>query len=70
MEKFLEGSGETFDAVVCSLVLCSIDEPDSVLRQLHSLLRPGGELRFLEHVASPGVRGRLQKFADATVWPR
>ena len=69
VEKFLEGSGEPFDAVVCSLVLCSIDEPDSVLRQLHSLLRPGGELRFLEHVASPGVRGRLQKFADATVWP-
>ena len=31
---------------------------------------PGGELRYLEHVASSGVRGRLQKFADATVWPR
>ena len=61
---------QPFDAVVCSLVLCSVDDPDSVLRQLYSLLRPGGELRFLEHVATGGFRGRLQKVADATVWPR
>ncbi len=63
-------ANEPFDAVVCSLVLCSIDEPDSVLRQLLSLLRPGGELRYLEHVAGTGARARLQKLADATVWPR
>ena len=30
--------------------------PDGVLRQLFSLLRPGGELRYLEHVASTGLR--------------
>ena len=63
-------AGEPFDAVVCSLVLCSIDEPDSVLRQLLSLLRPGGELRYFEHVAGTGGRARLQKVVDATVWPR
>ncbi len=62
--------GEPFDAVVCSLVLCSVRDPGSVLQRLYSLLRPGGQLRYLEHVASPGVRGRLQRFADATVWPR
>ena len=61
---------EPFDAVVCSLVLCSVDDPDAVLRQLNSVLKPGGELRYFEHVASPGWRGALQKFADATVWPR
>jgi SAM-dependent methyltransferase len=71
VERFLsDGDGKPFDAVVCSLVLCSIDDPDSVLRQLFSLVRPGGELRFLEHVGSTGLRGRLQKVADATVWPR
>ncbi len=61
---------EQFDAVVCSLVLCSVDDPEKVLRQLFSLLRPGGELRFLEHIAGTGARARLQKIADATVWPR
>lgn len=61
---------EQFDAIVCSLVLCSVDYPEGVVRQLFSRLRPGGELRYLEHVASDGMRGRLQKMADATVWPR
>jgi SAM-dependent methyltransferase len=60
----------SFDAVVCSLVLCSVDDPEIVLRQLFSQLRPGGELRYLEHVASGGVRGGLQRLVDATVWPR
>jgi 2-polyprenyl-3-methyl-5-hydroxy-6-metoxy-1,4-benzoquinol methylase len=63
-------ASEPFDAVVCSLVLCSVEQPDSVLRQLFSLLRPGGELRYFEHIASSGWRSRLQRFADATFWPR
>lgn len=61
---------EPFDAVVCSLVLCSIEDPETVLRQLFSALRPGGELRYLEHIAGVGRRAALQKVADATVWPR
>jgi SAM-dependent methyltransferase len=68
VEEF--SGGELFDAVVCSLVLCSVRDPAMVLRRLYALLRPGGELRYLEHVASTGMRGRLQRFADATVWPR
>ena len=62
--------GAPFDAVVCSLVLCSVEDQEGVLRQLFSMLRPGGELRYLEHVASGGARGRLQRMADATIWPR
>jgi SAM-dependent methyltransferase len=68
VEQFSDG--EPFDAAVCSLVLCSVDDPDHVVRQLLSLLKPGGELRYLEHVASTGARERLQKLADATLWPR
>ena len=64
------GTGEQFDAVVCSLVLCSVENPSDVVAQLFSLLKPGGEMRYLEHVAEPGVRGGLQKVADATIWPR
>ncbi|BBY14025.1 class I SAM-dependent methyltransferase [Mycobacterium marseillense] len=65
----LSGS-EPFDAVVCSLVLCSVRDPGAVLGRLYSLLRPGGELRYLEHIASAGARGRFQRFVDATLWPR
>ncbi|BCI54646.1 methyltransferase type 11 [Mycolicibacterium litorale] len=68
VEQF--GAAEPFDAVVCSLVLCSVDDPQAVLRQLFSTLRPGGELRYLEHIAGTGARAVLQRFADATVWPR
>lgn len=68
VEEF--SAGVPFDAVVCSLVLCSVDDVDGVLRQLFSMLRPGGELRYLEHIAGTGARARLQRFADATVWPR
>lgn len=70
VEQFMAAGNEPFDAVVCSLVLCSIEDPETVLRQLHSLIRPGGELRYLEHIASADGRGRLQRIADATVWPR
>jgi SAM-dependent methyltransferase len=71
VERFAEvAADQPFDAVVCSLVLCSVHDPDSVLRQLFSMLRPGGELRYLEHVAGTGLRARMQRLADATVWPR
>lgn len=63
-------AGEPFDAIVCSLVLCSVDEPEQVLNRLYTLLKPGGELRYFEHVASSGPRGGLQRLADATIWPR
>ncbi|MDH6244647.1 class I SAM-dependent methyltransferase [Mycobacterium sp. OTB74] len=63
-------SDEQFDAVVCSLVLCSVGDPENVLQQLFSRLKPGGELRYFEHVASLGLRGRAQRFLDATFWPR
>ena len=70
IEHFTASGGEQFDAVVCSLVLCSVGDPQDVARQLFSLLRPGGQLRYLEHIAGTGGRARLQRIADATIWPR
>lgn len=58
------------DAGVVSLMLCALDDPDVALRELYRAVRPGGQLRFLEHVAADGSwLHLLQRVADATVWP-
>jgi SAM-dependent methyltransferase len=60
-----------FDAAVASLMLCSVADVPASLAEVHRVLRPDGELRFFEHVASPHRALRaLQRGADATVWPR
>lgn len=41
------------DAVVCTLVLCSVPDPGAALAEMMRLLRPGGRLLVLEHVAAP-----------------
>ena len=41
---------ESFDAVVASLVLCSVPDQATALAELRRVLRPAGELRFYEHV--------------------
>ncbi|MDX2853811.1 class I SAM-dependent methyltransferase [Streptomyces sp. PA03-3a] len=61
---------EAFDAAVASLVLCSVRDQKRALAELHRVLRPGGELRLLEHCRAEG-RGHaaLQWVADRTLWP-
>jgi ubiquinone/menaquinone biosynthesis C-methylase UbiE len=50
----------SFDAVVCSLVLCSVRDQAAALAELARVLRPGGRLVFLEHVAADGKPDRLK----------
>lgn len=58
------------DAAVASLVLCSVTDQAQALGELYRVIRPGGQLRFFEHVASEsGLVRRLQGLADATLWP-
>lgn len=59
---FPDGS---FDAAVAGLVLCSVDDPVAVLRELRRVLRPGSELRLLEHVISDRpIAAALMRAAD------
>jgi ubiquinone/menaquinone biosynthesis C-methylase UbiE len=58
------------DAGVASLVLCSVPDQAAALGELRRVIRPGGELRFFEHVLADTPRlARAQRASDV-VWPR
>jgi ubiquinone/menaquinone biosynthesis C-methylase UbiE len=58
------------DAGVACLVLCTVPDQERALAELARVIRPGGELRFYEHVVSRRpFEARLQYIADATFWP-
>lgn len=62
---FEDGS---FDHVVSVLVLCTVRDARSTLSEVRRLLKPGGTLRFIEHVRyDGGLRGLVQD-AIAPVW--
>ncbi|MEU6377294.1 class I SAM-dependent methyltransferase [Streptomyces sp. NPDC046909] len=61
---------EAFDAVVLSLVLCSVRDAPRALAEMRRVLRPGGVLRFFEHGRGGGPAMRFtQRTLDRTVWP-
>ena len=62
---FEDGS---FDTVVASLVLCSVDDQDRALTEMRRVLRPGGRYLFMEHVRSedPGRARRQDRWEG--VW--
>ena len=66
----LELEPDSVDAVVACGVLCSVPDQNAALAEFHRVLRPGGELRFYEHVRSrrPGF-ARWQSRVDP-LWTR
>jgi SAM-dependent methyltransferase len=60
----------TVDAVVATLVLCTVPDQRSALAEIVRVLRPGGRLHFWEHVRAerPGL-AKIQRLVDATIWP-
>ncbi|MEV0173847.1 class I SAM-dependent methyltransferase [Streptomyces sp. NPDC050803] len=61
---------EAFDAVVLSLVLCSVRDVPRALSEVRRVLRPGGVVRFFEHGRGGGRAMTLtQQALDRTVWP-
>jgi SAM-dependent methyltransferase len=60
---------DSLDVVLAGMVLCTVADPAAALAEAARVLRPGGELRFFEHVRGEGVRGRLQDRATP-LWRR
>jgi SAM-dependent methyltransferase len=57
----------SFDAVVASLVFCTIPDPLCALAEVRRVLRPDGTFRFMEHVRGEGWPGRVLDIV-APVW--
>ncbi len=59
---------DSFDAVVSTLVLCSVEDPPAVFAEVRRVLKPGGKLYFLEHVRGDDERWIRRKQRVEPVW--
>lgn len=58
----------SLDAVVCTLILCTVPDPAATLTQLKSLLKPSGRLIALEHVRAKGEIGQMAQNLLNPMW--
>jgi ubiquinone/menaquinone biosynthesis C-methylase UbiE len=75
--RLAEGTAEalpvpsaSFDVIVSTLVLCSVDDPDACVVEWRRVLKPGGEVLLVEHIRSDiPRRAKLQDFVTP-LWKR
>jgi ubiquinone/menaquinone biosynthesis C-methylase UbiE len=56
----------SFDGIVSTFTLCSIEEVAQAMREVYRVLKPGGKFLFLEHGLSP--HGSVQKWQHRLNW--
>ena len=59
---------DSFDTAVCTLVLCTVRDPQQSLAEIHRVLKPGGRLLFLEHVRSEDPKVAKWQDRIAPIW--
>ncbi len=61
---------DSFDTVVETLLLCSVDEMDDALKEIYRVLKPGGKFIHIDH-GLPEGKGMKKIFnAAAPIWRR
>lgn len=68
--ELLPFDAQSFDSVVVTYALCSIDDPARALAEVRRVLRPGGELVFVEHGLAPDARTRRWQHRLTPIWRR
>lgn len=58
----------SFDAVVATMVFCTVSDPQTALRETRRVLAPGGRLLFIEHVRADNG-SRLERWQDRSCRP-
>jgi SAM-dependent methyltransferase len=66
----LPAADNSVDAVVSTLVLCTVPDPAATVGEIVRVLKPGGRFVFIEHVAAPRHTGlrRLQRWVRPLWW--
>jgi ubiquinone/menaquinone biosynthesis C-methylase UbiE len=60
----------SFDAVVCTLVLCTVRDPAASLADVRRVLKPGGRLVFMEHVRDEAFGVKTAQRIAQPLWKR
>lgn len=60
----------TFDSAIVTYSLCSMDDPARALAEVRRVLRPGGELVFVEHGLAPDAGTRRWQRRLTPIWRR
>lgn len=63
-------ASESFDTVLCTFTLCSVDDQKQVLAEMRRVLRPGGKILFLEHGRAPDEDVRKWQRRIEPIWKR
>jgi ubiquinone/menaquinone biosynthesis C-methylase UbiE len=60
----IELESSSIEAVICSLVLCTVEDPEQAVVAVKRVLAPGGRFLCVEHVAAPATTwiGRFQRW--------
>lgn len=61
---------ESFDCVVCTYTLCSVESQSRTVSELRRILKPGGRLLFAEHGSAPDPSVRKWQGRIEPVWKR